>query len=124
MATNNINATSPAVGTTLTDLVQIDLYGDCKAISLDIVNTGATAFNAFSVLRKFSAGGPWRTWYSGTDFATATTTMQAGAASPATLAGGGFTTLDLTPGAVYSLKLQASVASGNTSATVLGAARF
>jgi hypothetical protein len=125
MATNAINNTQASVGTSLTDVMpeQI-LYGDCKAITVQVKNTGATAFNAFVVLRKMHASGDWFTWFSGTDFATATTRLSAGSTSPATLAGGAETWLDIDPGAAYSIKLQASVASGNTSASVLGAARF
>lgn len=111
------------VGTGLTVLADIrPPNGAVAEIFAEIKNLGATAFNAFVVEMRFSEVGDWMTV--AFDF------TQVGAMLPyidpnndlATLAGGTNSVIKIQPISAPRVRFSASVASGSTTAQVLGQA--
>ena len=105
------------VGTSLTAIGN-SIPVSLPRIALLINNTGSSAFSGFVIQRMIA--GTWFNWLGGSDFASAIpgTMPSVGSTSPASLAGGSSTFVELFPGACSAIQVLAQVTSGSTTANV------
>lgn len=120
-------AAAVTVGTAETEIFNADV-SDVDTVTLDIENTGGTAFNTFRIYGRSHPSGPWNLLYSAAaDFTTPVGDViycklsSTGAAhSPVTLAGAARVMLAYRTAGYDGLRMTATVASGSTTAAVRG----
>jgi hypothetical protein len=123
MAFGNFTFPAVTVGTSLVEILDFDV-SDRSALGIVVGNTGATAFNAFSLQAKVSDEAAWTVLgNAAAAFSTPVFPFRRAVGTPVTLAGGATAMLMLDVMYVTRIRLQASVASGSTTAVVRVAGR-
>jgi hypothetical protein len=116
------SATHITVGTSLTMLLQIPLFGLDRLISFQLSNAaGSATTNNFQIIRQLHANGDWLPYLGGTDFETATSKCIASTPGPHQLPAGQSAWVDVDCGHAVAVQLWASVAAGSAVLSVFGA---
>jgi hypothetical protein len=118
------SANNITVGTSLTMLLQIPLYGLDRLISFQLTNAaGSATTNNFLIVRQLHANGAWLNYLGGTDFEVATSKCIASSPGPHQLPAGQSAWVDVDCGQTVAVQLWASVGAGSAVLSVYGAGR-
>lgn len=120
MAINQF-AQTKTIGTSDTILGPFLNYNAGWIANLDLANaTGGSALNSCKIQTQASEGAPWRDYFGGSDWSSATDARNifTGTNKPPTLAAGSGTNANIIVCGVYSVRIVATVASGTAHLTV------
>jgi hypothetical protein len=124
MTTIPFSINNITVGTSLTMLLQVPLFGLDRLISFQLSNAaGSSTTNNFRIVRQLHADGDWLPYLGGSDFEVATSKSIASTPGPHQLPGGQIAWVDVDCGHCVAVQLWASVGSGTGELSVYGAGR-